>query len=58
MTVPSFDYFEKYNKLFEGEALVQGEGRAEFVILKDGKAQTVEVDFADDGFGKIKLLST
>ena len=38
-----------------GEVLVQGEGKAEFVVLTDGTSKTVEVDFTEVGVQKLEL---
>jgi hypothetical protein len=40
----------------DGEALVQGEGRAEFVILKNGSSKRVTVDFTEVGVQKLGLI--
>ena len=39
-----------------GEALVQGVGIAQFVILKDGISKSVTVDFSEVGVQKLKLI--
>ena len=39
-----------------GEALVQGVGIAQFVILKDGISKSVTVDFSEVGVRKLKLI--